>query len=75
MHKLLHWGDHLNWMPIACLAFAVVLVFLTRMLTIWFYTRTLRTIAGDKLSKAGWSLGWFSAVTAPALERLLGKIE
>lgn len=44
MHLLLHWGSGLNWTPIIYLTIFSVLVLFTRMLTVWFYLRTLRMI-------------------------------
>jgi hypothetical protein len=41
MHNLLHWGGKLNWTPIVCLGAAAALVFVARILTVWFYLRRL----------------------------------
>jgi hypothetical protein len=43
MHGFLHWGDHINWTPVACLGVAGILLFLTRMLVVWFYWRRVLT--------------------------------
>src|SRR5437867_146178 len=48
MHSLLHWGEHLNWIPIAWLGLAAVLLFAARILTVWFYLRRIRDTVGDR---------------------------
>jgi hypothetical protein len=47
MHNLLHWGDQVNWTPIVCLGVAGLLLLLTRLLVVWFYTRRVLTKLGD----------------------------
>jgi hypothetical protein len=37
----------MNWKPIIWLGVATVLIFLARMLTVWFYMRRLREAVGD----------------------------
>jgi len=43
---LLHWGDHLNWRPLAWLGAVALAMFVVRMLTVWFYLRWLVTTVG-----------------------------
>jgi len=43
MHSLLHWGDQIDWMPVAWLGVAGVLLLLGRMLVVWFYWRRVLT--------------------------------
>ena len=75
MHNLLHWGGHLNWTPIVCLALAAALVFLTRMLTVWFYMRTLRTLAADESSEeAVRTLTEFYSTRKPAVPPIVSSL-
>jgi hypothetical protein len=47
MHSLLHWGDQIDWMPVAWLGVAGVLLLLGRMLVVWFYWRRVLTKMSD----------------------------
>jgi hypothetical protein len=47
MHILSHWGDEMNWKPIVWFGIAAAIVFLARMITVWFYIRRLRETVGD----------------------------
>ena len=52
MSNLLHWGDRLNSLPLVWMAIATVSIFLTRLLTIWFYTqRLLKKVGGASVEK------------------------
>ena len=46
MSWLLHWGERVNWVPVTYLGGAAVLLFLTRLLTVWFWWRRLRKAQG-----------------------------
>src|SRR2546421_10508997 len=41
MQTFLHWGDEINWIPLACLGIASALVLVTRMLTVGIFVRRL----------------------------------
>jgi hypothetical protein len=41
MNNLLHWGNELNWVPIVFLAGITVLLFLSRVLTVWIFLKRL----------------------------------
>ena len=47
MHNLQHWGESLNWTPIAWLGVFALLLFCVRILTVWFYMRRLGATFGD----------------------------
>jgi hypothetical protein len=44
---LLHWGERINWAPIAFLGGAAILLFLTRLLTVSFWWHRLRKAEAD----------------------------
>jgi hypothetical protein len=46
MSWLLHWGERVNWTPVAFLGGAAGLLFLTRFLTVWFWWRRIRKAQG-----------------------------
>jgi hypothetical protein len=39
MHSFLHWGEQLNWIPVAFLGIASVTLFMVRLLTVWCVTQ------------------------------------
>jgi hypothetical protein len=52
MNWLVHWGERVNWVPLAFLAVAVGLLFLVRSLTVWFLWRRLRQAQAESESEA-----------------------
>jgi hypothetical protein len=42
MTWFLHWGEHVNWTPLAFLAATAALLLLTRLFTAWFWWHRLR---------------------------------
>ncbi len=41
MDTFLHWGDELNWVPLASLAVSAIIVLLSRLLTVWIFVKRL----------------------------------
>ena len=79
MQKLLHWGDKLNWTPIVVLGIAAIVLFLARMLTAWFYMRTLQAIHRgasneDSIEESVARIGKFFDTRKPAVPPIVSSL-
>src|SRR5439155_20190830 len=66
MNWLLHWGERVNWVPVAFLGGAAAFLFLTRFLTVWFWWRRLRK--AQVASDPGMEEREFEKITAECLD-------
>jgi len=74
MHKLLHWGDQLNWIPVVCLVVASLFVFLTRMLTVWFFARRLSAVRGASEAEMARILAELLATRRPVVPSVVSSL-